>query len=33
MLLDIVNQNIQEELEKFQHNKNKEYEKKTETKK
>jgi hypothetical protein len=27
MLLDIVNQNIQEALEKFQDNKNKEYEK------
>jgi hypothetical protein len=29
MLLDIVNQNIQEALKKFQHTKNKEYEKKT----
>jgi hypothetical protein len=27
MLLDIVNQNVQETLKKFQNNKNKEYEK------
>jgi hypothetical protein len=27
MLLDMVNQNVQEALKKFQHNKNKEYEK------
>jgi hypothetical protein len=28
MLLDMVNQNVQETLKKFQYNKNKEYEKK-----
>jgi hypothetical protein len=27
MLLDMVNQNVQETLNKFQHNKNKDYEK------
>jgi uncharacterized protein involved in exopolysaccharide biosynthesis len=27
MLIDMVNQNVQEELQKFQNNKNKEYEK------
>jgi DNA-binding protein YbaB len=33
MLLDMVNQNIQEALKKFQDTKNKEYEKITETNK